>query len=118
MNCPSCRHENLPSAKFCSECGTRLRASCPTCGVEVPPAAKFCSECGASLAAASSPASAPERPSLTTQFLSFQKDLPASFRDQLLTPAEGETRVVTVLFADMSRSVQTTGDLLPRIHAF
>jgi class 3 adenylate cyclase len=113
MICPTCQHENIPTAKFCLECGSPLRAVCPECGTELPPTAKFCQECGSALTAASPPPPREPRPSLTTQFLSFQKELPASFRDQLLTPAEGENRVVTVLFADMSRSVQTTVDLHP-----
>lgn len=39
--------------------------------------------------------------------------MPTSFREQILIPDEGENRVVTVLFADMSRSVEATRDLPP-----
>ena len=28
--CPSCRHENQPGAKFCSECGVAMVAAEPT----------------------------------------------------------------------------------------
>ena len=45
-NCPRCRHENPPEAKFCLECGARLSAACPSCGGSVPASAKFCPECG------------------------------------------------------------------------
>src|SRR5262249_8518309 len=50
---------------------------------------------------------------LEQQFAAFQQSLPDAFRQQLLTPPEGENRVVTVLFADMSDSVQATGHLHP-----
>jgi class 3 adenylate cyclase/tetratricopeptide (TPR) repeat protein len=43
----------------------------------------------------------------------MQQGMPASFREQILTQTEGENRVVTVLFADMCRSVETTRDLHP-----
>jgi membrane protease subunit (stomatin/prohibitin family) len=50
--CPSCGHQNLAGAKFCSNCGTQIPASagkqfCTQCGKEVPVGAKFCSNCGA-----------------------------------------------------------------------
>jgi class 3 adenylate cyclase/tetratricopeptide (TPR) repeat protein len=32
MRCPSCRHETLPDAKFCPECGTRLGSARSTPG--------------------------------------------------------------------------------------
>lgn len=116
MNCPNCQHENRPAAKFCDECGARLPSVCPACGSEVRPRAKFCDECGASLAAATSAPStptSPRAPSLQEQFATLQQALPASLRDHLLTQVEGENRLVTVLFADMSRSVQTTAGLPP-----
>ena len=50
MQCPHCQHEHRPEAKFCDECGARLRAACPACGQEVAPTAKFCPECGTGLA--------------------------------------------------------------------
>jgi class 3 adenylate cyclase/tetratricopeptide (TPR) repeat protein len=110
MNCPNCGQENGAGAKFCSECGTKLRAVCPQCGAEPPPGAKFCPDCGAALDAPPPAAAVP--PNLEAHFHAFQQSLPQSFRDQLLTQ-EGENRLVTVLFADMSRSVETTRDLHP-----
>src|SRR2546423_12762381 len=59
MICPNCRHENVAAAKFCLECGTKLRAICPHCSAELPPTAKFCHECGAALAAPAAPAEPP-----------------------------------------------------------
>src|SRR5262245_56473847 len=100
MECPGCQHPNPPSAKFCSECGARLRTLYPRCEREVLPTARFCSECGAPLATAS-PATPPAEPrSLEKEFASLQQAMPTAIREQFLTPAEGENRVVTVLFAD------------------
>src|SRR5438034_9123564 len=113
MNCPQCRHENAPESNFCSHCGAKLHTVCPQCGVEVKPDDRFCSKCGASLATSTAPPAAPEPLTLEEQFTSFREGLPASFRDQLLTQAEGELRVVTVLFGDMSHSVAMTRLLPP-----
>src|SRR5947209_11344369 len=113
MNCPHCQHENAPGSNFCSGCGAKLHSACPQCGVEVKPDDRFCSNCGASLATSTAPPAAPEPLTLEEQFTSFQEGLPASFREQLLTQTEGENRVVTVLFADMSRSVEATEALHP-----
>jgi class 3 adenylate cyclase/tetratricopeptide (TPR) repeat protein len=111
MTCPQCHADNPPTAKFCAECGARLRLACPNCGAEAPPAAKFCAECGTALASAA--AVPPPAADLEAQFATLRETLPAAFRDQLLAPAEGENRVVTVLFADMSGSVATVRDLHP-----
>jgi class 3 adenylate cyclase len=46
MNCRVCAHQNPPSAKFCQECGSRLKRTCAGCGTDLPPGAKFCHECG------------------------------------------------------------------------
>jgi class 3 adenylate cyclase/tetratricopeptide (TPR) repeat protein len=46
VNCANCGTENALGAKFCSECGTQMRAACPSCGAANAPAAKYCSECG------------------------------------------------------------------------
>jgi adenylate cyclase len=112
MTCPACHQNNAPTARFCRECGTKLPVLCPKCGVQVLAAAKFCEECGASLRS-SKPAIPPGSLTLEQQFASFEADLPDTFREQLLPHEEGENRLVTVLFADMSRSVETTRDLHP-----
>jgi predicted ATPase/class 3 adenylate cyclase len=113
MNCSGCGHENTASAKFCSECGARLRATCPQCGTDAAPTAKFCQECGTALSAPAAAPAAATATSLEEHFQAFQRGLPQSFREQLLTGTEGENRIVTVLFADMSSCVRTTRDLHP-----
>src|SRR5207244_4211897 len=50
---------------------------------------------------------------LAEQFASFQQALPAALRDQLLAQPEGENRLLTILFADLTGSVQTTAHLHP-----
>src|SRR5215472_16740551 len=109
MRCPTCQTAVPPHAKFCAECGSKLQAACPRCGVQVAPNAKFCSECGAPLGVA------PPRPSATLEekFSSFQESLPASLREHLFAESEGENRVVTILFADLTASVRSTHDLHP-----
>ncbi|MGH2350845.1 MAG: AAA family ATPase, partial [Chloroflexota bacterium] len=108
--------------RFCGQCGEALLEPCPRCGAANPPGFKFCGQCGAPLAAAmtNTAATTPPRPSLpaTTptleqQFTRFQNDLPALFREQLLTEVEGETRLLTILFADLSGSVAARAPLHP-----
>ncbi|HUX86682.1 MAG TPA: AAA family ATPase, partial [Chloroflexota bacterium] len=50
---------------------------------------------------------------LEEKFSSFQQNLPSAFREQLLAPAEGENRTITILFADLSASVKTIAALQP-----
>ncbi|MFI5353760.1 MAG: zinc-ribbon domain-containing protein, partial [Candidatus Binatales bacterium] len=54
MLCTNCRIENLPDARFCSECGAKLDQSCASCGTTNAPDAKFCRNCGARLTAPAS----------------------------------------------------------------
>jgi len=115
MNCPNCTFANSPTAKFCAECGARLPASCPRCGAVVSVTAKFCSECGApsSLTGAAAALSTSPVPTLEGHFATFQRSLPASLREQVFDDAEGENRVVTILFVDLSGSVAATAGLDP-----
>ena len=55
----------------------------------------------------------PLQPSLEGQFTTLQDSLPSSLRQQILTQPEGENRILTILFADMSGSVNTTANLHP-----
>ena len=70
MRCESCRHENPPAAKFCQECGSRLKRACVGCGTQLPPTAKFCHECGrrGSTASAEPVASAEQPVAAPTSF--------------------------------------------------
>ena len=47
-SCPECEAPLASNAKFCPECGAKLKAAqfCPSCGAKVNPGSKFCAECG------------------------------------------------------------------------
>jgi class 3 adenylate cyclase/tetratricopeptide (TPR) repeat protein len=70
--------------------------SCPSCGHENPPGARFCNDCGAHLAA---PATTPEPRSYTPRHL-VEKILASQ------SALRGERKLVTVLFADVVRSME------------
>ena len=50
MRCPACQTQS--SGAYCPECGTPLRVSCKSCQAPVPAGARFCTECGARVRAA------------------------------------------------------------------
>jgi class 3 adenylate cyclase/tetratricopeptide (TPR) repeat protein len=70
--------------------------SCPSCGHENPAGARFCNDCGAALAA---PAITPEPRSYTPRHLA-EKILASQ------SALRGERKLVTVLFADVVRSME------------
>lgn len=47
-NCPKCEAPLAKNAKFCPECGAKIREKlfCTECGAEISAEAKFCPECG------------------------------------------------------------------------
>jgi len=47
-SCPECEAPLATNAKFCPECGAKLKAAshCIECGAKLTPNAKFCPECG------------------------------------------------------------------------
>ena len=47
--CPSCGHALEKNAKFCPECGAKIKAErhCTQCGAVLAVKARFCAECGA-----------------------------------------------------------------------
>ena len=105
-NCPRCRHENPPEAKFCLDCGARLTAACSNCGSPVPASAKFCAECGQPTASATA----------AHRFDSPQTYTPKHLAERILTSKsalEGERKQVTVLFADLKGSMELLADRDP-----
>ncbi len=48
-SCPNCGAPQATNAKFCPECGTKIKTSeqCSQCGAQLTAGAKFCPECGA-----------------------------------------------------------------------
>src|SRR5262245_32090724 len=114
MECPQCRHVNPPGTKFCGECGTRLQSLCPACQTANPPTNKFCSECGQRLVGdaptpvpATPPAPVPAAAPVTTtaRFASPEAYTPRHLAEKILTSKatiEGERKIVTVMFSDVS----------------
>jgi len=49
--CPNCEAPLDSNAKFCPECGAKVKVDnrCPNCKAKVAPGAKFCPECGTKL---------------------------------------------------------------------
>jgi class 3 adenylate cyclase/tetratricopeptide (TPR) repeat protein len=104
MSCPQCRHANLPTAKFCSNCGTRLELLCPACGHGNAPTSRFCENCGRALEARGR---LPAAPAAYT---------PSHLASRILTTRgalEGERKQVTVLFADVRGSLELLADRDP-----
>jgi len=93
VRCPKCGTENLGDSAFCVECGAKLAPLCATCGTENPAGAKFCRRCGERLGEAT------PGPETYT---------PEHIADKILSAkasTEGERKQVTVLFADVTGSM-------------
>src|SRR4029453_18667832 len=106
MNCPRCQHENPPHAKFCLGCGVSLALTCAKCQTTLPAGAKFCLECR-------EPVTAGHR---TFRFAAPESYTPKYLVEKILTSKgalEGERKHVTVLFADLKRSMELLADRDP-----
>ncbi|HXH82789.1 MAG TPA: adenylate/guanylate cyclase domain-containing protein, partial [Candidatus Tectomicrobia bacterium] len=104
MQCPRCRHENTPRARFCEECAAPLARACPRCGGSLSATAKFCPECA-------HPVEAPD-----PRFRAPDAYTPKHLADRILTSRatlEGERKQVTVLFADLKGSMELLEDRDP-----
>lgn len=96
--CPGCGAGVQPDFAFCPRCGGPLPRGCPSCGAACPPDFAFCPRCGARLRDA--PAAEAPRPARDLA------EAPSGARPGAArgdAPAdEGDRRLVTVLFADVS----------------
>jgi class 3 adenylate cyclase/tetratricopeptide (TPR) repeat protein len=107
MQCPQCKAENPPQAKYCMECAAPLDRKCSACGAELPAKAKFCFECAHPVGqAALTPVAPPGPAAYTPQHLAERI---ISSRGAL----EGERKQVTVLFADLKGSMELLADRDP-----
>ncbi len=88
MRCPHCQVENAPANAFCIGCGHGLTRRCARCSHDNPPDARFCSQCSAPLDYGSSHLGS-------------------------RSATEGERRLVTVLFADLTGSTALIEGLDP-----
>ena len=112
MKCPQCQHENPSGAKFCMECGAKLENICPECGTKLPPESKFCMECGSKIETTPTEVVIPK---LEDVHARLQRSMPKSLAAQMQTAAdtEGENRIISILFADVSGSVAVTENMPP-----
>lgn len=114
MECPGCHQPNPPEAKFCMACGTKLAHRCPKCGTQLPPEAKFCMACGAKLSEGSlavAPAPPPRLEDIQDRLY-----IPEPLRHRMRAAGQelaGETRLVTVMFADISGFTPASEELPP-----
>jgi class 3 adenylate cyclase/tetratricopeptide (TPR) repeat protein len=109
MRCLRCDTDTPEGTKFCIECGIPLTPRCPQCGADTLPRAKFCGECGTPLAA-QSPAS------LNVPDPSPRRYTPGYLAEKILTSKtalEGERKQITVLFADLTGSLELLADRDP-----
>ena len=126
MKCTKCGCENPERAKFCLECGAALSAGCATCGTELPPSARFCLECGTAVAQAgvgpASGALGPDSAASARRTPAAAASLPPRARTpghladkirQARASIEGERKQVTVLFADVTGSMDLAEQLDP-----
>ena len=110
-DCPSCAHPNRSGARFCAACATPLvdPLTCPHCGATHPAETKFCDGCGEALDTAGEGTAAvgegpPDPRAHTPDYLAEKV---RGSRSAL----QGERKQVTVLFADVTGSM----DLAERI---
>ncbi len=99
MKCPKCQCENPEEAKFCIKCGKPMEFHCPKCAAKTPVVGDFCMECGHKLR---QPIEAPP-----IDYSAPQSYAPKFLADKILTTKssiEGERKLVTVLFADVSQT--------------
>ena len=114
MKCPSCQVEAPSDAEFCADCGTRLLVPCPQCGTSNRAGNRFCTKCGQALGAARPPAE-------SERFASPHAYTPQHLAEKILTSRaafEGERKLVTVLFVDVSGFTALSEGLDPEdVHA-
>ncbi|HWM79783.1 MAG TPA: adenylate/guanylate cyclase domain-containing protein, partial [Methylomirabilota bacterium] len=103
MRCPSCHHDNRPDRHFCTQCGTRLATGCPSCGAPIEVDERFCGGCGAALTIRGQ--TTPPSPAHTP--------IRSEKIRQAATTVEGERKQVTVLFVDVTGSMELAEQLDP-----
>src|SRR3712207_2431385 len=107
MQCPHCRRENPPHAKFCRGCGHRFGPRCGQCGTELAPDDQFCTEWGTRCPVP--PAAPPPPATAPNHFTSPQSYAPRFLADRILpsrSALEGERKQVTLLVAALKGSME------------
>src|SRR5262245_56108660 len=118
MECPGCQHSNPPDSKFCGECGTRLQPLHAASRIANPPTNTFCRECGQRLVgvplSAAEPAMAAK--ASPTRLAAPESYTPKHLAEKILTSKsaiEGERKLVTVMFSDVSGFTAMSSKLDP-----
>ncbi|HZR80504.1 MAG TPA: AAA family ATPase [Candidatus Binatia bacterium] len=114
MTCPACGFESPTGTRFCGSCAAALPAACGACGFENPPGFRFCGSCGAPLArpaatGATAPPQRDVRPSAPAAARDPRSYTPRHLAEKILVARSalvGERKRVTVLFADIERSME------------
>ena len=138
MLCPACQTENRAQNKFCGECGARLPLTYPGWADPNEPTQKFCGECGGRLHPATeiAPAFGPQSQEaapvataaspLSGASTVLQSAAPVTYTprhlvEKILTSKaaiEGERKIVTVMFTDVSGFTAMSEKLDPEeVHA-
>ena len=122
MECKECGKINPPEALFCIQCGTKLARGCPRCGAVYPEEALFCMKCGARLAEdelqileklGQKDSAVPRLEDIHSH---LQTSAPKSLSEELesITPnVEGENRILSILYGDISGSVGLMENMHP-----
>lgn len=129
MNCPNCQTKNPDEARFCSNCGTALSLNCTHCGTSLQPGARFCHNCGQPVSTApvpdrtgssDVPSDAISKTGTPTSSIGdqLQRYIPRELLSKLESARssglmQGERRVVTILFCDITGSTQAASGLDP-----
>ena len=111
MECTRCQTVAPEGAKFCMSCGNALTPACPQCGTELPPEARFCLNCGHQMAQSPTPVETPAGGGL-------EQYIPKELLNKLEAARasggiQGERRVVTMLFCDVTGSTAAAEKLDP-----
>ena len=108
VNCPACGVANTEGARYCLKCGASFATNCPNCSAELTAGAVFCSSCGQEVRGTGSGAGSAR----LQQYI--PKELLAKLEAaQASGGMQGERRIVTMLFCDVSGSTAAAGKLDP-----
>ena len=108
MECPSCQTAVPDGAKFRMPCGSAMSAACPECGTELPAQARFCLNCGRQLGETQ------QEPPGSSLEQYIPKELLAKLEAARSSGGlQGERRVVTMLFCDVTGSTAAAERLDP-----
>jgi len=102
-NCPKCRIDLVPAANFCHACGHGIKAFCRACRIDLPENSDFCFRCGDAIWATMSDVSTGFVPKKDSIVARPQPNIPQPDNTrQVDTQIEGERKLVSIVFADIS----------------